>query len=37
MKVSIVVSTYNGSEYIIEQLESLRQQSREADEVLIFD
>lgn len=37
MKISVVVSTYNGSEYIIEQLESLRQQSRQADEVLIFD
>ena len=37
MKTSIIVSTYNGSEYIVEQLESLCQQSRQADEVLIFD
>lgn len=37
MKISVVVSTYNGSEYIIEQLESLLKQSRQADEVLIFD
>ncbi|MFT8823814.1 glycosyltransferase, partial [Liquorilactobacillus satsumensis] len=37
MKTSIVMSTYNGQQYIIEQLESIRSQSRIADEVLIFD
>lgn len=37
MKTSVVLSTYNGQEYIIEQLESIRNQSRAADEVLIFD
>lgn len=37
MKLSIVLSTYNGEQYIIEQLESIRNQSRQADEVLIFD
>lgn len=37
MKVSIVLSTYNGSEYIVEQLDSLRCQSYQADEVLISD
>lgn len=37
MKISIVISTYNGEKYIIKQLESLREQTRQADEVLIFD
>ncbi|KRL76582.1 glycosyltransferase [Ligilactobacillus equi] len=37
MKLSIVMSTYNGQKYILEQLESLRLQKRQADEVLIFD
>lgn len=37
MEISIIVSTFNGKEYIIEQLESLRNQTRQADEVLIFD
>ena len=37
MKTSVVMSTYNGEEYIIEQLDSLRNQSRPADEVLIAD
>lgn len=37
MKITIVMTTYNGSEFIEEQLESLRIQSRVADEVLILD
>lgn len=37
MKLSVVLSTYNGENFIIEQLESIRNQSRKADEVLIFD
>lgn len=37
MKTSIVLSTYNGSDYIREQLVSLCEQSRRPDEVLIFD
>ncbi|MDE5770087.1 MAG: glycosyltransferase [Ruminococcus sp.] len=37
MTISIVLSTYNGEQYIIEQLESLKYQSVQADEVLIFD
>lgn len=37
MKISVVISTYNGQEFIEEQLESLRRQDRQADEVLIFD
>lgn len=37
MKISVVMSTYNGQKYILEQLDSLRNQTRQADEVLIFD
>lgn len=37
MKVSVVLSTYNGEEYIYEQLESLRKQTRVIDEVIIGD
>lgn len=37
MKTTIVVTTYNGSDFIKEQLESLRVQSRMPDEVLILD
>ncbi|MEN3954040.1 glycosyltransferase [Ligilactobacillus salivarius] len=37
MKLSIVMTTYNGIRYIEEQLESIINQERKADEVLIFD
>ena len=37
MKISIVLSTFNGSKYIIEQLDTLRNQTRPAEEVLISD
>lgn len=37
MKISIVLTTYNGELYITDQIESLRNQTREADEVLIYD
>lgn len=37
MKVSIAMATYNGSEYIIEQLNSLAKQTRLPDEVIITD
>ena len=37
MKISVVLTTYNGDRYIMEQLESLKNQSRKADEILIFD
>ena len=37
MKISIVVSSYNGAEYVLEQLESIKMQKLQADEVLIFD
>ena len=36
-RVSVVVTTYNGRKYIFEQLDSIRDQSRPADEVLILD
>lgn len=37
MKISIVMTTYNGEKYVKEQLDSIRVQTRKADEVLIFD
>lgn len=37
MKLSVVLSIYNGEKYIIEQLDSLRQQTRLPDEVLMYD
>ncbi len=37
MKTSVVVATYNGEKYIIEQLESIKDQSVNIDEVLISD
>lgn len=35
--VSIVMTTYNGEKYLVEQLNSIRDQTRKPDEVLIFD
>lgn len=37
MKISVVMTTYNGEKYVEEQLDSIRTQTRKADEVLIFD
>lgn len=37
MKTSIVMATYNGKDYLYEQLDSIRDQSLPADEVLFFD
>lgn len=37
MKTSVVISTYNGSKYIKEQLESLRAQTQPISQVLIVD
>lgn len=37
MKTSVVISTYNGEKYILEQLDSIRTQTLTVDEVLIFD
>ena len=37
MKISVAMATYNGADYIIEQLDSIRLQSRKVDEVIISD
>lgn len=37
MKISIILSIYNGEKYLVEQLDSIRLQKRRSDEVLIFD
>lgn len=37
MRISLVLSAYNGVDYISEQLDSLRLQSRSIDEVLVSD
>jgi glycosyltransferase involved in cell wall biosynthesis len=37
MEISIVMTTYNGVEYISEQLESVITQSRKPDEILVID
>lgn len=37
MKVSVVIATYNGEKYILEQLNSIKNQTVQPDEVLIAD
>lgn len=37
MKTSVVMATYNGAEYLYEQLDSLRDQTMPVDEVIICD
>lgn len=37
MKTSVVMTVYNGAKYILEMLDSLKNQTRKIDEVLIFD
>lgn len=37
LKISVVISTYNGERYIEEQMTSILRQSRKPDEVLILD
>lgn len=37
MKISVAIATYNGEEYVIEQLESIINQTRKVDEVIICD
>ncbi len=37
MTVSVALATYNGEKYVIEQLNSLLNQSRQPDEVIIID
>lgn len=36
-KISVVMATYNGQKYLIEQMESLRKQTIQIDEVIIMD
>lgn len=36
-KISVIMTTYNGSKYILEQLKSINEQTLQPDEVLIFD
>ena len=37
LSTSVVMATYNGEKYITRQLDSIRNQTRQPDEVLIFD
>ena len=37
METSILLTTFNGEKYILEQLESIKQQTLPADEVIIID
>ena len=37
MKNSVVMATYNGAKYIIEQLDSIKNQTMRPDEVIISD
>ena len=37
MTVSVVMATYNGAEYIEEQLDTIREQTRAADELIVCD
>ena len=37
MRISVAMATYNGADYIIEQLDSIRNQTRQVDEVIISD
>ena len=37
LRTSVVISTYNGMAYIKDQLDSIKNQSEQPDEVLIFD
>ena len=37
IRTSVAMATYNGAEYVVEQLESIRTQSMPVDEVIIHD
>ncbi len=37
MKISVVMATYNGAEFLVEQLESIRKQTKKIDELVICD
>ncbi len=34
---SVLLATYNGAKYIVEQMDSIRNQSRKVDAVYIYD
>ena len=36
-RVSVVMTTYNGQKYLLEQMDSLREQTMPIDEVIIMD
>ena len=35
--ISLIMATYNGEKYIVEQMESIRRQTLQPDEVIICD
>ena len=37
MKISVLMSTYNGEKYIEEQMDSLVNQTRAIDEIIMID
>ena len=37
MKISVVMATYNGEQYITEQLDTIRNQTKKIDELIICD
>ena len=37
MKISVVMATYNGEKYITEQLDTIRNQTRKIDELVVCD
>ena len=37
LKISVAITTYNGEKYLLEQLESIKNQIRTPDEVVIID
>ena len=37
MKISVVMATYQGEKYLREQLDTIRLQTRRADEVILCD
>ena len=37
VKISVVIASYNGAEFLVEQLESIRNQTMPPDELIICD
>ncbi len=37
MTISVVMTTFNGKKYLLDQLDSIKRQTRQPDEVIIFD